>query len=112
MNMREYLKGEEDKGLMETSISDLKGDLSLEVLALAYNTINSLVNAGILAMRIFGQDVPDDIGEEIRAEIEKVRGVIRGYCAGQVDAAGVRTAVKEGRARATKVREALKAPRT
>jgi hypothetical protein len=60
-------------------------------------------------MRIFGRDVPDDIGQEIKTAIENLRGTIAGYLGEQIDAAAMRAAVKEARAKTAKIRKALRA---
>jgi hypothetical protein len=127
MDILKYLigeEGEEDEGLLASMIGQgvghfrgllVNGELSHEkvgVLAPAYDATLSLANVGLAAMRIFGNDVPDDIGEEITTAIENLRGAMAGYMGGQVDAAGVKAAIKEGRAKATEIRKALKTPRT
>ena len=81
----------------------------VEVLLLAFNASNSLSKAGLAAMRIFGRDVPDDIGQEIKTAIENLRGTIAGYLGEQIDAAAMRAAVKEARAKAAEIRKALRA---
>jgi hypothetical protein len=127
MDILRYLigeEGEEDEGLLASMIGQgvghfrgllVNGELSHEkvgVLAPAYDATLSLAKMGLAAMRIFGNDVPDDIGEEITTAIENLRGAMAGYMGGQVDAAGVKAAIKEGRAKATEIRKALKTPRT
>jgi hypothetical protein len=127
MDVLRYLigeEGEEDEGLLASMIGQgvghfrgllVNGELSHEkvgVLAPAYDATLSLAKMGLAAMRIFGNDVPDDIGEEITTAIENLRGTMAGYMGGQVDAAGVKAAIKEGRTRATEIRKALKTPRT
>ena len=127
MDMLKYLigeEGEEDEGLLASMIGQgvrhfrgllVNGELSHEkvgVLAPAYDATLSLAKMGLAAMRIFGNDVPDDIGEEITTAIENLRGAMAGYMGGQVDAAGVKVAIKEGRAKAAEIRKALKTPRT
>ena len=125
MNMLEYLvgiEGEEDKALYAGILGQeeegwnfpgivVNGEMSLErmrVLSEAYNTMLSLTGAALTAARIFGEDIPDDIGEKIIAPIEEVRRAIIGYRAGRVDAEGVRAVVKEGRAKTTEIRGILK----
>ena len=125
MNMLEYLigvEGKEDKALYAGIVGEeeegwnfpgvvVDGEMSLErmrVLNQAYITILSLTSLALKAIHIFGQDVPDDIGEEIIAPIEEVQRTIRDYRAGRADAEGVGAAVKEGRAKATEIREILK----
>ena len=124
MDILKYLigeEGEEDEGLLASIIGQgvghfrgllVNGELSHEkvgVLAPAYDATLSLAKMGLAAMRIFGNDVPDDIGEEIKTAIENLRGAMAGYMGGQVDAAGVKAAIKEGRTRATEIRKTLKA---
>jgi len=124
MDVLRYLigeEGEEDEGLLASMIGQgvghfrgllVNGELSHEkvgVLAPAYDATLSLAKMGLAAMRIFGNDVPDDIGEEITTAIENLRGTMAGYMGGQVDAAWVKAAIKEGRAKATEIRKALRA---
>jgi hypothetical protein len=91
----------------------VKGELTPERKQLVESTNDvGLMELGMEAVRLFGPDVPDDIGEEITTAIENLRGTMAGYMGGQVDAAGVKAAIKEGRTRATEIRKALKTPRT
>ena len=116
MNMLEYLIGvehEEDKALYAGILGEeeegwnfpgvvVDGEMSLErmrVLNQAYITILSLTSLALKAIRIFGQDVPDDIGEKIIAPIEEVRRTISDYHAGRADVEAVRAVVKEGQAK-------------
>jgi len=126
MDILRYLigeEGEEDEGLLASMIGQgvrhfrgllVNGELSHEkvgVLAPAYDATLSLAMMGLAAMRISGNDVPDDIGEEISTAIEKLRGAMTGYMGGQVDAAGVKAAIKEGRTRASDITKRLTAAR-
>ena len=125
MNMLEYLigvEGKEDKALyagIEGGEEEgwnfpgvvVDGEMSLErmrVLNQAYITMLSLTSLALKAIHIFGQDVPDDIGEKIIAPIEELQRTIRGYHSGRVNAEGVGASVKEGRAKAREIREILK----
>jgi len=124
MNIMRYLIGdedEEDKGLFAQIIGQqakhlrslvVNGELShekMKILMPAYDATLSFIKVGSAAMRIFrGPDIPDDIGEEIKTGIEKLRGMMAKYIDGTVDAAGMKAAVKEGRAKAAEIRKALR----
>ena len=118
MDMLRYLigeEGEEDEGLLASIIGQEVGHFRGLLVngELSHEKVGVLAPAlGLAAMRIFGNDVPDDIGEEITTAIENLRGAMAGYMGGQVDAAGVKAAIKEGRTRATEIRKTLKTPRT
>ena len=128
MDMFKYLmgeEGEEDKGVFGSMIGReehgwnfpgvvVNGKISVErmkVLTPAYGITSSLASTGLVAMRIFGNDVPDDIGEEIKTAIENVRGTMAKYIDGTVGAVGMKTAIEQGRVRATEIRKQLTAAR-
>jgi ubiquinone biosynthesis protein UbiJ len=113
MNIWRYLIGGHVESREEERLSlsgaDKLTQQRVEVLLLAFDASNSLSKAGLAAMRIFGRDVPDDIGQEIKTAIENLRGTIAGYLGEQIDAAAMRAAVKEARAKTAKIRKALRA---
>jgi hypothetical protein len=82
---------------------------SLDLLVSAYATVISLHNVGWAAVRICGRDIPDDIGQAIKSVFGNLRGTVKSYNAGAIEAAAAGAAVEEGRAKAAKIGKALKA---
>jgi len=80
----------------------------LKCLLPAHDAATTLSGVGITAMRIFGPDIPDDVGKEIKAAIEKLRELICNYTRGPADATEIKAAVREARAKAAEIRKALR----
>ena len=81
---------------------------SKDLLVSAYATIISLHDLGWAAVRICGRDIPDEIGQAIKSTFGNLRGTMKSYDAGAIEAAAAGTAVEEGRAKAAKIGKALK----
>jgi len=120
MDMLEFLVGKEggeDKGvigspLRPSGLPGLGGELSHErarILLAAYNAKASLVGVGITAMQVFGRDVPDQIGQDLKTAFQSIAAVTTGYIDGTVDTKTLKTATKEARAKAVQMRKELKA---
>ena len=124
MNILEYFigkEGEEAKSIAATTfgrretMSRVDGKLwpeRIDVLISAFDAETSLFSVGTSAMRVFkGPEIPDGIGQDIKAAFEALREKMDGYIAGSIDASAMRAATKEAKARATEIRKALKKPK-
>jgi len=126
MDLRKYLfgDGKKDKGvvgkiaqeewrLMSLAKRDQRGQYfhKIAMVFKAYNTIFSLMRVWLDVTKLFGFNIPNEIGREIKRAIEDLCGAATEYIDNPVSSMRIRTAVKLGRCAAVEFRKAIKARR-
>lgn len=80
----------------------------VQIAQFAWDAGVSLIGVGLRAVKRFGRDIPDAIGQDIKNAIENLDGMVTRYLDNGVDTAAMKAAIRQANGTAVQISESFK----